>query len=238
MVFLDDGSVLTGKVTRRTADGFEFKNSYGAFSIKSKQVKQQYITKSYREDVEISRSRGLGMQETDIRRNYEAGETSAPWTSRRVSLFAQGFGTYGKLGSRIPWGAGLSAAFDQGLDAFAGERRLYMPGIRVEAGYLDFSRGASSVRGFTFGAGPVWRASLPSRCGELVAGAVPAVSALTFGDGSFSERTVKFTLFALAGWEYCFGAVSVFAHARYMFIHDSKAPLGGVGFAAGTGYSL
>lgn len=238
MIFLDDGSVLTGKVTKRTADGFEFRNSYGTFSIKSKQVTQQYLTKSYLEDVEISRSRKLGMQERDIRRNYEAGEESSLWTSHRISLFAQGFGTYGKFSSRIPLGAGLTAAFDQGPDALIGERKLYVSGLRFEAGYLDFTKGKSSVRGFTFGAGPLWRTALPSHAGELVAGAVPSVSALTFGDGSFTERTVKFTLFALAGWEYSFGAFSVFAHARYIFIHDSKAPLGGFGLAAGTGYSL
>lgn len=238
MVFLDDGSVLTGKVTKRTADGFEFRNSYGTFSIQSKQVKQQFITQSYQEDVEISRSRKLGMQESEIRRNYEAGDESAMWTSRRVSLFAQGFGTIGRLSGKLPWGAGLSAAFDQGPDAFTGERRLYVPGLRLEAGYLDFRKGGSSMSGFSFGAGPLWRASLPSHWGSLAAGAVPSVSVLKFGDGTFSKQTVKFTLYTLAGWEYSFGAVSVFAHARYIFIHDTNAPLNGFGLAAGTGYTL
>ena len=77
IVFLNDGSVLTGKVIRSGETEFEFRNSYGTFTIKAAQVRKKHITASYREDIEICRKQNLKLQESDIRRNYEAGEQPA-----------------------------------------------------------------------------------------------------------------------------------------------------------------
>lgn len=241
IVFLDDGSILTGKVVHSDAQGIQFKNSYGTFSIKTPQIQRKYVTASYREDIEISRKNKLKIPESDIRRNFEAGSAGNTklWDSGRISVFAQLIRSHGRLDATFPWGAGLSAAFDQGPDIFfKDQRRAFVPGLRIEGGCLGFSKGRASIRGAYAGAGPLWRMSLPDSMGELVAGALPAVSFLALEDSTFSSTSAKLTLAGLAGWEYGIGAASLFAHARYMHIYDEEASLGGFSLAAGIGYRL
>jgi hypothetical protein len=243
IVFLDDGSILTGKVIQSDTQGIQFRNSYGTFSIKAGQIQRTHVTASYREDIELSRKQNLKISEVEIRKNYEAGlsegERSSLWDYGRISVFGQLIRSHGRLDAAFPWGSGLAAAFDQGPDIFFKDRRrIFVPGLRIEGGYLGFSRGSASIRGAYCGTGPLWKASLPGRWGDLITGVLPSLAYLELKDSTFSSMSSKFILTGLAGWEYGIGAMSLFLHARYMHIYDEEASLGGFSLAAGIGYRL
>lgn len=237
-IFLQDGTVLTGKVVKTEADVIQLKNAYGLFTIKEKQIQKKYITNDYKEDVLITKKMGLKIKEEDIRKNYEAG-SEVQWGSR-LSVSGSLNYTFGRLNTVLPYGYTVTAAYDRGLDfLFTNERRWYLPGVRFEAGYVSFQNDDVLINGFSGNGGLMWMARpFEGHNGSIVFGVMPGVSYLNVEKKSDSVTSTKLSIHSLAGYEYAFSSVILLIHGRYLFVYDKEVSLQSFGLAFGIGYRL
>ena len=143
----------------------------------------------------------------------------------RIHLFING-----DVRGTIPYGYGLVCCCDQGMDELAGGRYSWMPGFRIEGGYLNFKNNGASLRGATWSCGPVWLISLNNnRFGNIVLGGTFGMSYLKIENEYLRGRSNAFTAWAVAGYEYSFNRIIVQVQTRYMYIHDNSTDMHNIG---------
>lgn len=269
-ITLEDGTILVGKVIKRDSQKIVFKNSYGVFTIKKRQIQKEYSTEDYKEDIEIHREMGMHVDEKTIKKNYLAGldkekeikrerekeiekrreiekrkemeleESDVKWNGGRISIIGTHFVTTGRLKDVLPSGSAALIAYDQGLDFISGgKRHLWMPGIRLEGGYLHYEKNPSKVTGITSSGGPIWLLPLfKNQWGRFVLSVLPGVTFLKIESENYRETSETFTLHSLLGYEYTIGIITFFIHGRYMFLYDKDVNLNGIGGAFGISFTL
>ncbi|MBN2159175.1 MAG: hypothetical protein JW807_07250 [Spirochaetes bacterium] len=270
--FLNDGQVLVGKVIRETALAYIVANSYGTFTVGKARISKIYITRSYREDITIHKKLGLKTNEDYIRKNYEEGirrkKIEEALEKEKKKLYKAGktgvpsnLWKYGRLGvegvyystiispplfARVPHGLAASLMYDQGLDLMIGKRHMAMPGLRVEAGVIDFERkfffkSSRRLSGYFLLAGPLWALpSLDNSWGCVVLAALPGAGYyyITNDDSASRSNDFHFTCAGIVGYEYSFKVVSLFIHFRYIYILDQDIAFNGIGGSAGIAFRL
>ena len=253
-LILKNGSLLVGKVKSSSASSLVFKNYYGAFNVKRADVARLYITGTYREDVALRKKMGMDFSEEDIKRNYEAGEKKltpveenklnsegaeqkeTAWTGGSILVEGGWFSSYGDVRDTLPYGYGGFIVYEQGLDFITGERYMVMPGIRIEGGYLYFTKGEASMKGFTGSIGPVWK--FPAPGGNVRFSMQPGASNMDIQNGELSASSFTFTFYSILGYEYIFTDASIFINARYLYIYDRDVFYNGAGITAGISYKI
>ncbi|MDY6935474.1 MAG: hypothetical protein SVZ03_14770 [Spirochaetota bacterium] len=258
-VKLSDGSILVGKIIKDDSSKIIFKNSYGSFKIKKRQVKKIYVTRNYNEDIQIHKKLGKDFNEATIKKNYLAGlakreevkkanlskgselkEKDSTWTSMRISISGTHIVTTGRLKKILPKGSGALIAFDQGMDFIIGSKRHFlMPGFRLEVGYLRYEKDPAKVDCITSSGGLLWLFPfIKNGWGNIVLSSLPGVTFLNIEKNSYKESSSTFTLHSLVGYEYSIGAVTIFLHGRYMFVYDKDVNLNGIGGDCGIGMRI
>lgn len=252
-IILNNGTLLVGKVKEEKASMILFKNYYGKFNISREQIKQLYKTTSYQEDIDIRKKMGKDFDEEEIRKNYEAGlkkiETDpeiAPKKKKPVwgggSLFLSGAFYYvlGDLNDPIPYGYGGFLSYDQGPDYLTGGTgRPWIPGFRIEGGYLYFKKGDERLSSISLSAGPLWRFHLKrGKWGIISFSLQPGISLLTIEDTNESRNSNTFTMQSTLGYEYPLGRVSLLLLARHMYVYDRDVLFHSAGVSAGVAFRI
>ncbi len=259
-LILNDGTLLVGKVKEEDRSSITFRNYYGIFRVPREQIENLYKTKSYAEDIALRRKLGLDFNEADIRKNYKAGlkkitdkeraqqlkETkkdkevkTGRWAQGRISAEGAFMMTMGELSDSLPTGMGAFISFDQGPDFLTGGmRNSFIPGIRIEWGYLSFTNGDNSLKGYTASAGPMWLFPQWNHNGRFHLALQPGISML---DGETAEETASitsFTMHSILGYQYPMGNFSFFANARHSYIYDKDVVFHNIGISAGISLKL
>lgn len=258
-ITLMDGTILVGKVVGEKGGRIVFTNSYGVFNIKKKDVVERFETESYEEDVEIHKKLGKDVDEntiTSIKKDYTAGEEkkmelekrerSDPglWAGGMVSISGTFINPFGNISDVFPYGYSGQLAVDQGLEMIMGERNIFMPGIRVEGGYLFFKKDKAQVSGLFCSAGPLWMLPvMDGNRGNILFGLFAGISILDIEkDRETSEdyeaRSNTFTGQSILGFQYTFGDFSLFINARYIYIYDKDVLFSSAGGEFGAGYRV
>ncbi len=256
-IILNDGTFLVGKVKGESNATIVFKNSYGAFKIKRGNIENLYVSKSYKEDIEIRKKLGMDFDEAEIKRHYLAGqkeltvqekalikenELKAVKTGISGWIFIEGTGmaSLGELQGIIPYGYGGFAGLEIGKTYIDNDRRNYLiPWIRAETGYLKYSKDDASLSGFTFGAGPLWLFPLTDNGrGNIRLSLEPGISSFQIKNRDAEDSTVTFTFHSILGYEYSFDYVSLFINIRYMYLFDKDVFYNSAGVSAGVSARL
>ncbi len=252
-IILKNGTLLVGKVKRENSKIILFKNYYGEFKIPAKQIKQLFKTANYEEDIEIRKKMGKDFDENEIRKNYEAGlkdiknqkeDEKKPekplWGGGKIFLTGIFNYIFGDLNGSIPYGYGGFLAYDQGPDLLTGGRRLpWIPGMRIEGGYLYFNKGDESLSSITISAGPLWQFFLnDGKWGIIGFSVQPGISLLTIKNINETADSNTFTLHSTLGYEYPFGRISLIVQARYMYIFDKDVLFNSAGVSAGVAFKI
>jgi len=270
---LSDGTVIICKIIEETDTHYVIANSYGTFTVMKKNVKEKYETRSYKEDVKIQLKLNIKVDEEKIKRNIEDGikkkkereeETSLKMISKRKPL--KDYGTrepgwfFGRIGfsaayyamvtgglmNKVPGGMTLQVTYDQGLEGLFRKGHMGIPGIRFEAGYLDFERAVfcksnQRLTGYFAQAGPAWLVpAYKNSWGSLLLAGLPGAGYFDAINRDLPRRRsgVHFLMTLLAGYEYHVKEFSLSAQVRYMYIMDSGLPVHAVGGSVGFSYRL
>ncbi len=247
-VSLEDGTVLVGKVIKNDSSEIVFKNSYGVFTLREELICRLYVTDSYNEDIEINRELGQRFDEEEIKRDYLAGteglnyKFAAKSMPKRISIFGTSMSAMGKYSDVIPYGFGFFASYEQSLDSMIDSKfYFWMPGIRLEAGYMLYEKDLTKLAVTPLSAGPVWLLPfVKNRWGNVIVSLLFGVSLMkvTNDNTGYNSNTSTFTMQSIIGYEYSFGRTVVFIHARYMHIYDANISLNSFGGEFGVGYRL
>lgn len=254
-LILKSGTLLVGKVKSSSDKSIVFKNYYGAFTVNRDDIEKLYITKTYKEDIALRKKMGMDFSVEDIKKNYEAGEKKLTAQEEKKlkteekpevtvplrsggSIFIEGgwLSVIGDVRDTIPYGYGGFLAYEQGLDFITGGRFLLMPGLRFEGGYLYYSSGDASMKGYTGSLGPVWL--FPAPRGNIRFSMQPGVSNLDIENGDLADSTFTFTFHSILGYEYKFTNTSIFINARYLYAYDKDLFFSSAGVTAGFSYKM
>jgi hypothetical protein len=272
--FLNDGTILICKVIRETAMTYVVANAYGIFTVKKETLDKIYITASYKDDISIQKKMGLKTDEENIRKNVEEGlkrkkieeklekeREEQEKNKKKQATPSTKYWYYGRLGvgaayystilskslhARVPGGLAINLVYDQGLDRIIGKRHMAMPGLRVEAGVIDFERqfffkSSRRLSGYFALAGPMWvLPSFDSKWGCIIIAALPGAGYFTIinKDSSASSKGFHFSCAGILGYEYSFKVVALFIHFRYVYILDQDVTFNGIGGSAGVTFRL
>lgn len=252
-LILKNGTLLVGKVKNSSDKSIIFKNYYGAFTVNREEIEKLYLTRTYKEDISLRKKMGMDFSVEDIKKNYEAGEknlteqeaaklktevkSDSESPIRRggaITIEGGWFYTAGEVNGVIPYGYGVFTAYEQGLDFITGGRYLFMPGLRIECGYLYYSSGDASLKGPTGSLGPVWLSPVPG--GSIRFSLQPGASGFDVKNGNHSASTFTFTFNSILGYEYTFKDASIFINARYVYVYDKDVFFSSAGVTAGFSY--
>ncbi|MBN1497732.1 MAG: hypothetical protein JXA07_13235 [Spirochaetes bacterium] len=269
--FLNDGTILICKVIKETALTYIVANAYGVFTVRKETVDKIYITDSYQEDISIQKKMGIPINEENIKKNVEEGlrrkkieearekekqkreeqkkrETPGYWYYGRLGFAAAYYSTIPSpsLHDRVPHGLAASLSYDQGLDRLIGKHHMAMPGLRIEAGVIDFERkfffkSSRRLSGYFALAGPMWAfPSLDNRWGCIVLAALPGAGYyhIVNEDSSARSNGFHFSCAGLIGYEYSLNIISLFVHFRYIYILDKDIKFNGIGCSMGCAFRL
>jgi len=251
-LILKSGTLLVGKVKSSNDKSLVFKNYYGAFNVNRSDIDKLYITKTYREDIALRKRMGMDFSEEDIKRNYEAGEKKLTVQEEaklkvadsdrkdkdesrgggRILLEGAWLSTQGDVSDILPQGYGSFLAYEHGFDF----RSHLVPGLRVEGGYLSYSEGEASLKGFSGSFGPVWLFPVPG--GNLRFAMQPGASSLDVENGDLTASTFTFTFHSLFGYEYTFSNASLFINAHYLYLYDKDVFFSSAGISAGVSFQI
>ncbi len=270
---LSDGTVVICKIIEETDTHYVIANSYGTFTVMKKNVKEKYETRSYKEDVKIQMKLNIKVDEEKIKRNIEDGikkkkqkeeETALKmiskrkhqkdygtrepdWFFARIGLSVAYYAAVtGSLMNRVPGGMSIQLIYDQGLEGLFRKGHMGIPGVRFEAGYLDFERAVfckspRSLTGYFAQAGPAWMVpAYKNRWGSILLAGLAGAGWFDAVNRDIPRRQsgAHFLLTLLVGYEYEIKEFSLTAQVRYMYIMDSGMPLHAVGGSVGFSYRL
>ncbi|MBN2160500.1 MAG: hypothetical protein JW807_13985 [Spirochaetes bacterium] len=169
-------------------------------------------------------------------------ERDKRWYYGRMGLSVAYQATVGSpLSTLAGNGLWFNITYDQGLEGIIPVTNMLIPGIRVEAGFADvekkmFYLSQSRISGFVATAGPMWAVPyFENSWGCAVFAFMPGIGYLEAVNKTARAKSAgtHFMFTLLAGYEYSFNIVSIFAHFRYTHIMDSSHPLNGVGCDVG-----
>lgn len=270
---LSDGTVIICKIIEETDTHYVIANSYGTFTVMKKTIKEKYVTRSYKEDVKIQKKLNIKVDEEKIKKNIEDGTKKKKekdkekalekkkermilkdygvrepdWFFGRIGLSIAYYGTMtGSLMKKVPGGMSIQLTYDQGLEGLFHKGHMGIPGIRVEAGYLDFERSVfckspQSLTGYFAQAGPAWLVpAYKNGWGSILLAGLPGAGWFDAinRDIPRSRSGVHFLLTLLAGYEYHVKEFSLSAQVRYLYVMDSGLPVHAVGGSVGFSYRL
>lgn len=252
-IILDNGTLLVGKVKSEFKASIVFKNSYGAFAIQREDISALYVTKSYKDDIEVRKKLGMDFDEKEIKKNYEAGQkdltekektlvkteevkSAGSGLTGKVFIEGAGMASYGELSDVIPYGYGGFAGVETGEQYINNSGRNFLiPWFRAEAGYMTFTEDEVSLSGITGGAGPLWLIPLSGDGrSNMRLSLEPGISSINIDNGIETGSTVTFTFHSTLGYEYSFDLVSVFINLRYMYVYDKDVFYNSAGVSAGV----
>ncbi len=259
---LKDGSMLVGKLIKEEKRKVIFSNSFGTFTIKRPDITQLFITESYTEDIKINKQLGKMINKKsilEIQKNYTAGEknkkklkvtehkdkeTNSPidqkWVNGRLSFSGSFMWILGEINPVLPYGFNGYFAIDQGLDMIIKKRHAMMPGIRFEYGYSWAKMGKAQMTGHNGSIGLIWALpSMKNSWGNFVLILLPGMSFLYIEkvNNNYKLTSNTFTAQAVFGYQYSYKAITVFIHARYLYIYDKDVLYQSVGGEFGIGFN-
>ena len=241
-MYLKDGSLLVGKVVHRKAERVVFKNSYGIFTINTALIKKVYITQNYLEDVEVHKMLHQNYDEASIKKNFLSGldKKNYIWSGGQVSMDMFFLIVTGDLGDVLPFGISMMIIYDQGFDfVFYDQRNFWMPGLRLETGYLHFEKEHSKIIGYVNFAGPLWYISIHDKHpGRFFISVLPGLAVMKIEKSDYHARTTTFALHSCFGYEYSLGNIFLSFSIDNMYIYDRDIDFTPLGFRVGAGYEL
>lgn len=249
IVALKDGSIINGKILRRTRYAIIFGNFYGTFTLRNVYLKSVHETTDYKEDVKILKKLGQKVNVTVVKRNFDSGtrekrkirseeKVSMPVRRSsglvmRCSLASTYLLTTGRLKEYFPSGYGEFFAFDLGP-----RKSVLIPSLRTEAGYLYYSKETAQITGVSTMAGPLWLVPFMSRHnGRIHLSVISGVTYLNRIMGKdFQSKDFTFSLSSTVGYDYHFTGAFLFLHGRYLHVFGERTSLTGMGVEFGIGY--
>jgi len=256
IVITKDDMILNGKIIEdKKPAHIIFANYHGTFTIKYKMIKKIHRTESFEDDIEIFRDMGKEVSETEIKKNYIAGEEKLEKLlqkeekkkqspNRDTGSFILMFDAFcdknfGKLDSVLPYSAGAALSAEFKIDAL---KKYQLHGIDSEIVFYYSSNDDRSIRGLNTSAGPLWQIpvtlynySLNFNISALMGGGWYAVK----NDETAKEASsVKWNLAVHAGPVFRFDSTVISAQLRLNYIHDGTAPMKGAGLTIGAGYAF
>ncbi len=249
IVSLWDGTVLNGKITKRTSESIVVSNYYGTFTIKNELIEKMQVTSDYTEDIRVLKQMGRSVNREEIKRNYDSGfkkkiDSGRDFQGDRIlanmgfSISTTYFFTVGKLRDILPYGYGSHLSYELGLKNIIYEKPLpAFPEIKAEIGYLRFVRNPARVTGFFVTAGPSWLFPVVrNHRGRVRLFFLSGVSFLSIEGEDFKTGSNTLIVNSGIGYEYPMKEVILFLNTRYTHIYDVEVPLRSIGIELGVGY--
>lgn len=249
IISLKDGSLINGKILKRTSSEIIFYNYYGKFTIEKQHIRRIRETSNYNQDVSIYRSLGKEVNVDVIKRNFDSGSrakkelqdggevgSSDPGTSSlriRCSLASSYLVTTGKLKEFFPEGYGQFLAFDFGL-----RKSVFLPSLRTEFGFIYYGKEKSRITGQSAMAGPLWLFPfIRGHNGRIHLSVISGVTYLNQIKGdTFKVNDYTSSLSSTFGYDYNVKNTFLFFHGRYLHVFGDEVSLGGAGVEFGIGY--
>ncbi len=257
---LKEGSLIIGKTLSKSSRLYVVKNSYGTFRIKKRYILKMYLTDDYRDDIAIQKKLGKTVDEEAVKRDFLAGmrkdsdereveetaeddepeeASSGEWNSGRFMVSGIFLSIKGQLHAALPYGYGFLGTYDQGVDSIIGKRRFWMPGLRLEGGYLYYEKNDYMIKGSTWSAGLLWIVPIyNNRFGSFTFSGTAGMSSLTYEKEPLRESSNTLSAWGTAGYEYPVGRVLLQVQGRYMFIFDKDMNIHSLGGVMGVGMRL
>jgi hypothetical protein len=262
-VKLTEGSVLVGKIIYEDREKITISNAYGTFNVKKTKIANLYKTEVYTEDLKVLKKLKVKVNEKGIKKHIEAGQKKKDeleedaakkkekeklkkpgnlWTNGTIHFSGSFNYVLDEVSGKIPFGYSGHFAFDQGMDMITGQRYLLMPGLRLEGGYLKFSKGDYDISAYNSVLGLIWKIPvIKNKYGYFVFAAMPGIAILDV-ENSNTGRSAKSNTFcgaSLAGYRLPLGSrFNLFLHARYMYIYDEDVLFHTIGADVGFGFRL
>jgi hypothetical protein len=250
IVSLWDGTVLNGKIIKRTSESIVVSNYYGTFTIKTELIEKMQVTSGYTEDIQILKRMGRSVNRGEIKRNYDSGfkkkiDLGRDFQGDRIladmgfSISTTYFFTVGKLRDVLPYGYGSHLSYELGKNLIYEKNPPALPDIKAEIGYLRFVRNPARVTGFFVTAGPIWLFPVaPNHRGRVRLAFLSGVSFLSIEGENFKTGSNTLILNSVIGYEYPLKEVILFLNTRYTHIYDVEIPLRSIGIELGVGYKF
>lgn len=254
---LVEGSILVGKVTSENQDTIVISNTYGNFKIKRNSIKSLYKTDAYTEDIKILKKLKAKINEDLIERHVKEGEkkknalskasseklkrSDEIWINAMIGVSGSFQFVLNEFGERIPYGYSGNIGIEQGMDMITGKRYIIMPGLRLEGGYMYFSKNSYKLSGFNSALGLIWVIpSIRNKTGYFIMAAMPGICFININNSEAGKtaRSNTFTGTILTGYRLPIENFSVFLHARYMYLYDKNTQFHSIGMELGFGYKV
>ena len=163
---------------------------------------------------------------------------------------------YSNTGAVVPKiissGLGINMALEMGMDSVLSsisknKRHWWLPGLKIESGYSDYTQNINSITGFHFATGFVWKLPLSTitslfryHKGKFSAGILPlGISILKITGFNHKGESTSYSFFSHLGYEYILRSnIAVFLHARQGYVYDKTDSLINLGFSLGLSYGL
>ncbi len=256
IIITRDDMILNGKIMEKKWKQIIFGNYHGVFTIDKSQIKEMHETRDYKEDLSIFRNKGRRVDESEVKKNYQAGlarvkdrgneKVDGKSVPRRYTLYITPFYIIngGRLGEVMPHSTGVALMGDiplkEGipLKGFPDIRKAGISGLRAEAGYFSSKNNTKSVQGARISSGPLWEFpfTIAGINGIYTISPVLGIGYYTIENGYRRAAAVKWHASCITGPTFVFHNTVVFPQLRFDFIYDGKAPLYGIGLGIGLGY--
>lgn len=244
VISLNDGSVINGIIIQMSDDKIVLKNSFGTFNIDRIYLKSYNKTSTYKEDIRIIKSKGLNVDQTEIKENFLAGlrsdidnKNTANEVLKRIQLSGSYLFALGKLEQIFNHGNTIYLSYEQPTFSF-----MEKIGIRyflLDAGYVSYNRSDKQVYGPSILAGPKF--FFPYKLfqnGDLTAEINTGISFTTYKSDFHKGSSNTFTFNAAIGYEYLFSNIILGGRIRFNYLYDIDVPLYGLGFELSFGFTL
>jgi hypothetical protein len=245
VVITVDGMFLNGKIIEDVKNNHvRLANYHGIFTIRYVHIRKLYRTGGYREDVVLLRNMGRSVDESAVKKNYDAGMKKLgnsgggkrPYAGKNGSLSTAPFFefTAGRIRPVLPWSAGMILSgelFRKEVSWFGSD------GLAAELRGLAARKGEAEMMALSAGLGPVWRYS-PS----FLSSSMRLVLSPSAGAGYYSVKGrsgdsagVKFHAVLAGGPEFRFSSMILSPRLRLSCVFDNEAPLIGIGVSLTAG---
>jgi hypothetical protein len=252
VVQLKDGSVIVGKIIKRTPDSIVIANSFGEFTVPRNKLTAESRTNNYREDVKKLEEIGVNQSEESIKKNVEAGEKKLRSTSTSDSsdnLFMGDsiftgisvYNVFGDMNSIFTAGFEGGAAYNWNYSKFLiSEQLVYIPDLRVEIDYISFNNNNDKANFVPILSGPSWIIPLQSEIPLYLTESITSGPVFTHLESdSFSKDYFTFLIRAESGIGYKFDEnIGAGIDTVFQYIYDTDVSFYSLGFGIAFHYFL
>ncbi|MCP4136640.1 MAG: hypothetical protein GY754_37060 [bacterium] len=235
-VYMKDGSRLTGKIVKGNG-AVVLKNSFGVFTIDENNIIKIVETADKEKPVAVKKTAPKKKTRYSYRKKRFAD--TRLWTGGCLSLSSSNYHALGQMDNTLPYFLATHLSFDQGLDAITGKRHFWMPGVRLDGGYIYSREEGKMISGFLGSLGPVWALPSPKNdWGYFVFGTLAGMGYLSIENEIRKANSLTFSGQAFFGFHYSLEYVTFFAHAKYLFIYDKDIAFHSLGGEFGIGVNV